>query len=106
MNGEDAILTEMVSRLATAFNPEAIYLYGSRARGEAREDSDYDLLMVVSASSLPRYRRNQQAFRVLCGLGVSKEVMVLTREEFEAKKTVICSLAATVSREGKLLYAA
>jgi predicted nucleotidyltransferase len=103
---EDPILTEIVSRLVDAFKPEAIYLYGSRVRGEAREDSDYDLLMVVSASALPRYRRDQEAFRELCGLGVSKEVIVLTREEFEAKRTVICSLAATVSREGMLLYAA
>jgi predicted nucleotidyltransferase len=106
MNLEDPILTEIVSRLVAAFNPEAIYLYGSRARGEAREDSDYDLLMVVSASSLPRYRRDQAAFRALCGLGVPKEIIVLTRDEFEAKRTVICSLAATVSREGMLLYAA
>lgn len=106
MNREDPILKEIVSRLVAAFNPAAIYLYGSRARGEAREDSDYDLLMVVSASGLPRYRRDQAAFRSLCGLGVSKEVIVLTQEEFETKRTVTCSLAATVSREGMLLYAA
>ncbi|MHB8068175.1 MAG: nucleotidyltransferase domain-containing protein [Desulfobaccales bacterium] len=103
---KDPVLAEIVSRLVEAFKPEAIYLYGSRVRGEAREDSDYDLLMVVSTSTLPRYRRDQEAFRTLCGLGVSKEVIVLTREEFETKRTVICSLAATVTREGMLLYAA
>jgi predicted nucleotidyltransferase len=106
MRQEDPILAEIVSRLVAAFNPEAIYLYGSRARGDAREDSDYDLLMVVSASDLPRYRRDQVAFRALYGVGAPKEVIVLTREEFEAKRTVICSLAATVLREGLLLYAA
>jgi hypothetical protein len=73
-----------------------IYLYGSRARGEAGPDSDYDLMLVVSASQLPRYRRNQQAFRALCGLGVPKQVIVLTREEFEAGRKVVCSLPATV----------
>ncbi|MDP2047220.1 MAG: nucleotidyltransferase domain-containing protein, partial [Deltaproteobacteria bacterium] len=31
----DRILEEMVSRLISAFNPDHIYLYGSRARGEA-----------------------------------------------------------------------
>jgi predicted nucleotidyltransferase len=106
MTSEDPILTEIVSRLVAAFKPETIYLYGSRARGEAREDSDCDVLMVVPTSTLPRYRRNQAAFRALCGLGVPKEVIVLTREEFEAKRKVICSLAATVAREGILLYAA
>jgi hypothetical protein len=47
-----------------------------------------------------------KAFRVLCGLGVPKEVIVLTRAEFEAGSKVTCSLPATVLREGKLLYAA
>jgi predicted nucleotidyltransferase len=102
----DRILEEMVSRLIAAFNPDHIYLYGSRARGEAGPDSDYDLMLVVSASQVPRYRRDQQAFRALCGLGVPKEVIVLTRAEFEVGRKVICSLPATVLREGRLLYAA
>jgi len=103
---DDGILAEMVGRLVAAFQPESIYLYGSRARGEAGPDSDYDLLMVVAGSDAPRYRRNQAAFRVLCGLGVAKEIIVLTREEFDARREVVCSLPATVIREGKLLYAA
>jgi hypothetical protein len=41
-------------------------------------------MLVVSSSLAPRYRRDQQAFRALCGLGVSKEVIVLTRAELEA----------------------
>jgi hypothetical protein len=65
----DRILEEMVRRLVAAFDPDHIYLYGSRARGEAGPDSDYDLMLVVSASQVPRYRRNQQAFRALCGPG-------------------------------------
>ncbi|MBU4233051.1 MAG: nucleotidyltransferase domain-containing protein [Desulfobacterales bacterium] len=36
----DRILEEMVRRLVTAFHPDHIYLYGSRARGEAGPDSD------------------------------------------------------------------
>jgi predicted nucleotidyltransferase len=102
----EPILAEMVRRLVTEFQPDRIYLYGSRARGEAGPDSDYDLMLVVSASQAPRYRRDQQAFRALCGLGVPKEVIVLTKAEFEAGRKVVCSLPATVLREGRLLYAA
>jgi hypothetical protein len=40
------------------------------------------------------------------GLGVAKDVIVLPRDEFERKATVVCSLAATVLREGELLYVA
>jgi len=59
----DRILAEMVRRLVAAFAPDHMYFYGSRARGEAGPDSDYDLMLVVSASQVPRYRRDQQAYR-------------------------------------------
>jgi uncharacterized protein len=77
--GGPGILEEIVRRLVAAFHPDYIYLYGSRARGEAGPDSDYDLMLVVPSSQIPRYLRDQQAFRALCGIGVPKEVIVLTQ---------------------------
>ncbi len=102
----DPVLAEMVRRLVTALRPTAIYLFGSRARAEETPDSDYDLLVVVPHSDQPRHRRDQEAFRLLCGVGASKDVLVLTREEFDRKRAVVCSLPATVLREGVQLYAA
>jgi hypothetical protein len=43
---------------------------------------------------------------LLCGLRAGKDVIVLTRDEFNRKRHVVASLPATVLREGKLLYAA
>ncbi len=100
------VLAEMVRRLQDAFQPDSIYLFGSRARGDAGPDSDYDLLMIVAGSVLPRYRREQVAFQALSGVGASIDVLVLTREEFDRSRRVVCSLSATVEREGILLYAA
>jgi predicted nucleotidyltransferase len=104
--GPDPILGEMVRRLVQGLAPVAIYLFGSRARQDATEDSDYDLLVVVPGSDLPGWRRDQRAFRLLCGVGAAKDVIVLTREEFDRKRGVVCSLPATALREGRLLYAA
>jgi predicted nucleotidyltransferase len=84
--------------------PERIYLFGSHARDEATEDSDYDFLVVVPDSPLPRYKREQKAFRALCGMGISKDVLVFTRQEFEKGLRVVTSLPATVVREGRLIY--
>lgn len=100
------VVGEMVQRLVAAFSPERIYLFGSQARGEAGPDSDYDLLVVVRTSTLPRYRRDRAAFEALLGVGASKDVLVLTHDEFERQRQVVCSLPATVEREGVLLYAA
>ena len=103
---DDPVLGEMVHRLVGSLQPEKIYLFGSRARSEATPDSDYDLMVIVPAATLPPYRRNQLAFRLLCGLPASKGVIVVTRQEFDQKKNVACSLPATVLREGKVLYEA
>lgn len=37
----------LIERIAEDFGPDRIILFGSRARGEAREDSDTDLLVVL-----------------------------------------------------------
>ena len=101
-----AVLDEIVKRLVSVLNPQKIYLFGSHARGDAREDSDYDILVVVSVSDRPGFRRDQVAYRALDGLGVSKEVIVLTEEEFTRRAGVKTSLPAAVLREGRLLHVA
>ena len=102
----DRVLAELVDRLVRAFQPERIYLFGSRVRGQEGPDSDYDLLVIVSTSKHPPYRRAQHAQEVLWGIWAAADVLVLTREEFESRRTAQTSLAATVLEEGRLLYAA
>ena len=102
----DPRVGEIVARLVTALAPERIYMFGSRARGDAHADSDYDLLVVVTTSAEPRYKRAQGAYRALGGVGVPIDVIVLTREEFERQAVVVTSLPATIEREGLLVYAA
>lgn len=97
-------VAETVRRLRAGLHAERVYLFGSRAPDEADKDSDYDFLVVVHDSPLPRCRREQQAFRALSGMGIAKDVVVFTREEFERGVAVVSSLPATVAREGRLLY--
>ena len=44
------VLEEVKNRLVQAYNPVAIYLFGSYAWGVPTEDSDLDLLVVVDES--------------------------------------------------------
>jgi len=57
----DPVLAEIVKRLVADFQPERIYLFGSRARGDAGPDSDYDLLMVLGQLPEPAYRLARRA---------------------------------------------
>jgi len=97
-------LENIVSQLRIGLNPDAIYLFGSHARGDATTDSDLDLLVVVEKSDQPRHRRAQEARRLAGEKSVSKDILVLTRSEWTKGRRVACSLPTTVSREGRLLY--
>lgn len=101
----DPVLAEVVRRLVATYRPERLYLFGSRARGEAGRDSDYDLLLVVPDDTPPALRRGARAYAALWDLGVAADVLVWTRTAFDARLPLRASLPATVVREGQLLHA-
>ena len=102
----DASLAEIVRRLVALLHPERIHLFGSRARGNAGRDSDYDLMVVVSDLTEPAYRLAPRAHSVLWGLGTAADILVWSREAFESRRHLRALLPATVLREGTLLHAA
>jgi predicted nucleotidyltransferase len=102
----DPALGEIVRRLVQAFDPERVYLFGSRARADGDRDSDYDLTVVVREASEPGYRLAQRAHSLLWGLGAAADVLVRTLQAFESRLHLQASLPATIVREGKLLYGA
>jgi uncharacterized protein len=104
MPPDDRILAEIVRRLAEAFQPERIYLFGSKARGDTGPDSDYDLLIVVPDEASPERKRSRLAYQALRGTRTAADVLVWTKEAFDSRLHLPASLPAIVVREGKLLY--
>ncbi len=106
MQNDDAMLNEVLRRLIEVFQPERIYLFGSKARGDAGPDSDYDLMVVVADDTPPERRRSRLAYQALRGTRAAADVLVWTREAFDSRLHLPPSLPATIIREGRLLYAA
>jgi predicted nucleotidyltransferase len=102
----DRALAEIVRRLVEAYEPERIYLFGSKARGSAGSDSDYDLMVIVPDHAPPERRRSRLAYQVLRGTGRAADVLVWTRSAFDSRVHVVTSLPAIVVSEGRLLHAA
>lgn len=101
----DPVLSEILHRLVKAFQPERIYLFGSKARSDAGPDSDYDLMIVVPDDVPPERRRSRLAYQALRGTRAAADILVWTREAFDSRLHLPSSLPATIVREGKLLYA-
>jgi HEPN domain-containing protein len=100
----DRTLADIVQQLVQAYQPERIYLFGSRARGDFSPESDYDLLVIVSDDAPPEWRNDRLASESLRGVGVAASVLVHCSSYFEVRRHLRASLPGIVLRDGKLLY--
>jgi predicted nucleotidyltransferase len=100
-------VTAALAGLVAAFQPERIYAFGSRARDDADPDSDIDLMIIINHSDEPGCRRGRRAYGAVGQhRHIGMDLLVITRGEFDSRRRANSSLAATVLREGKELYAA
>ncbi len=105
---EDAMLREMVEVIVREVDPETIILFGSRARGEARPDSDVDLLIVEKEPFSIQRSRRKEAFRLsvaLRHLAVPNDILIYSRVEFDYWRDSLNHVVGRASREGRVLHA-
>jgi uncharacterized protein len=102
----DSPLREAVRRLVEAYQPEAIWLFGSQARGDAGPDSDYDLMVIVPDDADRKRSQSMWAYPLLWGIGTAIDVLVWKHSDFYRRLEIVSSIATTITEEGKLLYAA
>ncbi len=99
----DGLIRDIVRRIVETVQPEKVILFGSRARGDARPNSDFDML-VIKQSDEPRYRRSIPLYVALADLPVEVEVMVYTPEEVDEWSQVPQAFVTTAVREGTAIY--
>jgi predicted nucleotidyltransferase len=100
---DQKLLAEVVRRICAIGNPQRIVLFGSRGRGDARPDSDIDLL-IIEESDLPRYKRSARYRRALTGLFPAKDIVVWTPDEVRAWSAVKNAFVSVALREGRVLH--
>ncbi len=104
---EESLLRQMVDVIVRERSPEAIILFGSRARGDARADSDVDFLVIEKEPFSPQRSRRKEVARLqmaLRELPLSKDIILYSRDEFEHWRNSLNHLAGRASREGRLLH--
>lgn len=103
---EKALVDEIIRRLVETYKPERVYFYGSRARGDHWERSDYDFMVIVSDDISKEGKARSRIQEVLAEVPPKHhyDVKVWTRKEFSRQLHLKASLPSRIMREGKLVY--
>ena len=106
MMGE-SLLERMVRTIVDEVDPEQVILFGSRARGDATAESDFDFIVVEAGPfGAGRSRHDEEArlYRALAGCGAPKDILVYSRDDVEHWRDSLNHVLARALREGKVLY--
>lgn len=96
-------ISGMLELIERAWHPVEVWLFGSRARGEAGKDSDWDLLVVASDDAkgvddpLNGYRLRKEA-------KVSADVLLCRATDFREDRNTPNTIAYEAAHGGVLLY--
>jgi uncharacterized protein len=102
---EQQVLDRVVAKIVETVHPRRIILFGSAARGQTGPHSDLDLL-VVMPDGVHRRHTAQGLYRALAGLGVAKDIVVVTESDVRQFSGEPSLVICPALREGKELYCA
>ncbi|CAA7614611.1 conserved hypothetical protein [Candidatus Terasakiella magnetica] len=98
----EAVPGALLRQVVSVFGPRRVILFGSRARGDHRTDSDFDLVVVLdddAAADSMSWRRRYEARK-----GFSADVVPCREGALNARARAVGSFAHTVLTEGVVVY--
>lgn len=100
---------EQLSAIARRTMPEgsSVWLYGSRARGTAREDSDWDILILIDKAEIDDDDFEKYSYPLMeygWRYGVDLAPQLYTRDEW--KQMAITPFYQNVEKDKKIIYGA
>jgi len=96
-------LKKAIEIIAQVAKPDRIILFGSQARGDNREESDYDLL-VLKRGLEKRRALTQKIYLKFKDMGAPIDVIVADLDTYEQLKTDPYLIYSEAARNGRTVY--
>lgn len=77
-----------------------VWLFGSRARGDFHEDSDYDILAVIPDDAPDHIDSPLAAFRLRRKSRAHADLLTARASDFHEARTTVNTISYAVAREG------
>jgi predicted nucleotidyltransferase len=97
------IILEIVDRIIKGYNPKKVILFGSYAYGEAREESDMDIL-IVTERNLSFEETSKMRRHFLKDFSMPVQLVCVSDEDFDETKDIIGGITYPASKYGEILY--
>ena len=95
----------MIARIVEVLHPLQLWLFGSRARGEAGPDSDWDMMAILPDDAPEQDLELSSVWTRLRDLRLDRvELFTITQSEFEEWKNALGTLAEIVASTGIVVY--
>lgn len=88
MNTRDGIVSKILKLSGEKYPDAEIYLYGSRARGDAKALSDWDLLILLNSKSIPFLLETKimdEIYEIELETGEIISPLIYSKEEWNSK---------------------
>lgn len=100
----NTLIGQMVQVIVDEVDPEQVILFGSRGRGDERQDSDVDLVVVEAEPFGPERSRHKEMVRLyhaVAGFSVAADVLVYSRDDVNYWRDSLNHVLARALWEGK-----
>ena len=98
------VAPELLERVIRYFSPRRVILFGSRARGQARADSDTDLLVILDDDAASEQLTLRAGWEARRGYDRATDVIPVRNCVYERKARIVGTLAYEASLDGVSVY--
>lgn len=99
----DTVIEKIIGTIVDEVGPDKIILFGSRARKEDKEQSDYDICVIKNGVD-HRRKLAQKIYRSLYDVGASVDIIVETPERFDELKENRFMIYKEIATQGQVVY--
>lgn len=91
---------DLLGPVVAYYRPRKVILFGSQARDEAGDDSDFDLFVVVDDDTPPERLDWRGKYEARRSFHRAVDIVTCRESVFERKRGLVGSLSHTVDQEG------
>jgi predicted nucleotidyltransferase len=97
-------LRQAVEQLVASAPVEKIILFGSRARGDNHEHSDYDICVILNDTAPPGVFTPLSMWRTIADVGLAIQILPIRHSAFEMARHDVNSISHDIDQDGRVIY--